>query len=177
MSKSNSIINQHSPMSLCLYYRNCHHLLWLGSEKEDLINQSSLSFILLIINSFDSIVYTSPQRVCDPRMMDWSFVRSDLWFIQSFILSNTIEWQSPNAAWQLPDPEQHNLLPFNWMDMREGRLESLNDLLPSPIFLLITIDSTEREICSISLTFDIQNTDGWRDRKCSEGVTLLFLVM
>ena len=50
MSKSNSIINQHSPMSLCLYYRNCHHLLWLGSEKEDLINQSSLSFILLIVN-------------------------------------------------------------------------------------------------------------------------------
>ena len=42
-------------------------------------------------------------------MMDWSFVKSDLWFIQSFILSNTIEWHFQNT------------LLSNWMDMREGR--------------------------------------------------------
>ena len=63
--------------------------------------------------------------------------------------------------------------------MREGRLESLNDFLPSlPTPPLITIDSTERETCFIWLDFDIQNTDGWRDNKCSEGETSrIFLVM
>ena len=48
-------------------------------------------------------------------MMDWSFVKSDLWFIQSFILSNTIEWHFQNT------------LLSNWMDMREGRFFNSND--------------------------------------------------
>ena len=57
MSSSNSIINHHYPISLCLSTRNCSHLLWVKKEKEDLINQSLLSFILFIINSFDSITW------------------------------------------------------------------------------------------------------------------------
>ena len=48
-------------------------------------------------------------------MMDWSRFRSHSSFIQSFILSNTIEWQLLNA----PEP--------NWMDIRERRFLHSND--------------------------------------------------
>ena len=41
MSNSNSIINHHHLISLCLYNWDCNHLLWMMIEKEDLINQSS----------------------------------------------------------------------------------------------------------------------------------------
>ena len=91
MSNSNTIINHHYPISLCLQTRNCYHLLWLEIEKEDLINQSS-SLILFIINSFDSPVYLSPSKAPNPRVMDWSRFRSHSLFSQSFILSNIILW-------------------------------------------------------------------------------------
>ena len=96
ISNSNSIINNHSPIELCLSYWNwrCHQF---EIEKEDLINQSSLSLILFIINSFDSTVSQSPHRAHSPRVMDWSRIRSHSSFIQSFILSNTIYWQLLNA--------------------------------------------------------------------------------
>ena len=74
MSSSNTIINHHSPISLCLSYWN-YHLLWVESVQGDLINQS-LSLILFIISSFDSAVYSLPLRTWYPRMMDWSWVRS-----------------------------------------------------------------------------------------------------
>ena len=92
MSSSNSIINHYYPISLYLSYWNwqCHQF---EIEKEDLINQSSASFILFITNSFLSTVLPSPHRVCDPRVMDWSRIRSHSSVIQSFILSNTILWQ------------------------------------------------------------------------------------
>ena len=48
-------------------------------------------------------------------MIDWSRIRSHSSFIQSFLLSNTIDWQLLNA-WL-----------SNWMDMREGRFINLND--------------------------------------------------
>ena len=115
MSNSNSIINRHSPISLSLYISDSHHIPWLKIEKEDLINQSSLSFILFITNSFHSTVLPSPHRVCDPRVMDWSRIRSHSSVIQSFILSNTIEWQ------------QLNTYQPNWMDIREGRFFNSSD--------------------------------------------------
>ena len=114
ISDSNPIINHYYPISLCLSYWNwqCHQF---EIEKEDLINQSSVSFILFITNSFDSTVLPSPHRVCDPRVMDWSRIRSHSLFIQSFILSNTIEWQ------------QLNTYQSNWMDIREGRFFNSSD--------------------------------------------------
>ena len=90
MSKFNSIISYHSPMSLCLYTGKIHRSL---IEKEDLINQSSPSFILFIINSFDSVVYWSQANVQFPRVMDSSRIWSHSSFIQLFILSNTIQWR------------------------------------------------------------------------------------
>ena len=83
MSKSNSIINHHYPIALSLFYRNWYHLLGIEIEKEDLINQSSLSFILFIINSFDSVVNISPYIALNLRIMDWSWVRSHSSVIQS----------------------------------------------------------------------------------------------
>ena len=164
MSISDTIINHHSPISLSLYNRNAIHLLWIESEKEDLINQSSLSLILFIINSFESArakpkpKWEPPLRAPYPSLMDWSRIRSHSSFTQSFLLSNVIESHVSNAV------------RYNWMDMREGRLERMN--LPSsfPTPSCIIIDSTELEICSIWLTSDIQNPDGWRDNRCSEGV-------
>ena len=75
ISNSNPIINHYYPISLCLSYWNwqCHQF---EIEKEDLINQSSLSFILLIINSFDSTVSLSPPRAPNPREIDRSWVKS-----------------------------------------------------------------------------------------------------
>ena len=115
ISNSNSIINHHFPMSLCLLTRNYYHLLWVKLEKEDLINQSSLSFILFIISTFDSVVLISPLSAAHSRVMDWSWVRSHSSVIQSFILSNTTEWHFQNE------------LSSNWMDMREGRFFNSND--------------------------------------------------
>ena len=114
MSKSYSIINHYYPILLYLSYWNwqCHQF---EIEKEDLINQSSASFILLIINSFDSTVSSLPLRVYDPREMDWSWIRSHSSVIQSFILSNTIERHFWNAILS------------KWMDMREGRFFNSND--------------------------------------------------
>ena len=114
MSKSYSIINHYYPILLYLSYWNwqCHQF---EIEKEDLINQSSASFILFITNSFLSTVLPSPHRVCDPRVMDWSRIRSHSSFIQSFILSNTILWHHRNTKTS------------NWMDIREGRFLHSND--------------------------------------------------
>ena len=166
MSISDTIINHHSPISLSVHNRNAIHLLWIESEKEDLINQSSLSLILFIISSFESArakpkpkpKWEPPLRAPYPSLMDWSRIRSHSSFTQSFLLSNVIESHVSNAV------------RYNWMDMREGRLERMN--LPSsfPTPSCIIIDSTELEICSIWLTSDIQNPDGWRDNRCSEGV-------
>ena len=114
MSSSNSIIYHHYPISLCLSTRNCSHLLWVKKEKEDLINQS-LWFILLIINSFDSTVSSSPWRDAHSRVMDWSRIRSHSSFSQSFILSNTIEWHFQNVHLS------------SRIDMREGRFFNSND--------------------------------------------------
>ena len=159
MSNSNTNHQSHSSISPWLHDGNyCLHSLWVASEKGDLIiTQSSSSFVLLIINSFDSLA--SPSRAPHSRMMDLSWVRSHSSFIRLFILSNTIEWQYSNA------------LLFNWMEMRKGRLERVNDFsfLPTPPW--ITIDSTDLEICCIWLILHIQNTDGWRDNMCLEGIT------
>ena len=97
ISNSNSITNYHSPISLYLCTRKNHNLLWTVIEKEDLINQSSVSFILFMINSFQSLLIILPWRVWYPRVMEWSWFRSHSSFIQSFILSNTIDWQFSNA--------------------------------------------------------------------------------
>ena len=70
--------------------------MWI--EKEDLINQSSIqSFILFIINTFHSVVALSPARAPDPRVMDWSRIRSHSSLIQSFILF-TFHSLSPHRA-------------------------------------------------------------------------------
>ena len=159
MSNSNTNHQSHSSISPWLHDGNyCLHSLWVASEKGDLIiTQSSSSFVLLIINSFDSLA--SPSRAPHSRMMDLSWVRSHSSFIRLFILSNTIEWQYSNAS-----------CPISRV-MREGRLESLNGILSFPTSPWITIDSIDLDICFIWLDFDIQNTDGWRDCKCSEGET------
>ena len=115
MSTSKSVINHYYPTSLCLHSRNWNHVLRVELEKGDLINQSSASFILFITNSFLSSVLPSPHRVCDPRVMDWSRIRSHSSVIQSFILSNTIERHFWNAILS------------KWMDMREGRFFNSND--------------------------------------------------
>ena len=114
MSKSYSIINHYYPILLYLSYWNwqCHQF---EIEKGDLINQSSISFILFITNSFLSTVLPSPHRVCDSREMDWSRIRSHSSVIQSFILSNTILWQ------------QLNTYQPNWMDIRERRFFNSSD--------------------------------------------------
>ena len=152
------------PISLCVYHRNCQ-FLWMKIEKGDLINQLSLSFILFIINSFDLVVQPSPHRAPYSRVIDWSWFRSNSSFIQSFILSNTIERHCLNASFPITTV------------IREGRLERLNDGVLFPTSLWITIDSTELDICSIWADLNIQNTDGWRDNKWSEGYTWLLTVM
>ena len=129
-------------------------------EREGRSDQlSSLSFILFIISLFHPPpVSKQPCRALSPRMMDWSRVRSHSSFTQSFILLNTIELHKQNAA-----------EPISRV-MREGRLERVNDLLSLPTPPWIKTNSTEQEICFIWLIFDIQNTEGRRDKMCSEGV-------
>ena len=85
------------------------------SQRRKIWSSVSLSFILFIINTFDSIVLVSPWRAPSLRVMDWSWFRSHSSFIQSFILSNTILWHFMNA-WR-----------SNWIDMREGRFFNSND--------------------------------------------------
>ena len=127
------------------------------------INQPS--FILLIISSFESTVYLCNIKESDPIVIDWSWVRSHSSFIQSFSLSKATLWQFRN--------EEHPIS----IVMREGRYEILNVFSSHPMLPWITIDSTELEICFIWYVSDLHSTDGWRDNKCSEGLTRLFLVM
>ena len=96
MSKSNTINNQHSLISRYQWKRNWIEILWMKWEKEDLINQS-ISIILFIVNSFDSEVLSSPNRVLNPRVIDWSRIKSHSSISQSFILSNTTRWQAQKA--------------------------------------------------------------------------------
>ena len=133
-------------------------------EKEDLVNQSQYSFILFIINSFDSLVVLSPSRAYNPSVMDCSSFKSHSSFIHTFILSNTTEWQSRNAVHPI------SIL------MRDGRLEILIFTSFFPIHPWIKMDLIFLAICSIWLISDIQSIDGWRDKKCSEGVISLFFV-
>ena len=164
ISNSNPIINHYYPISLYLSYWNwqCHQF---EIEKEDLINQSSASFILFITNSFLSTVLPSPHRVCDPRVMDWSRIRSHSSFTQSFLLSNVIESHVSNAV------------RYNWMDMREGKSERENDFSSFPTPPWITMDSTEVDISFIWSILDIQNAGGCKDNERSEGVTWLLNMM
>ena len=151
MSNSDSIINHYSPISLCLYPGNSGLLLWIEIEKEDLINQPSLLFILFIINSFHSIMKLSPSKV--PLAMDW--IRSHSSFFQLFILRIISRFDltvslSPNRV-PLPrvmnwsrgrshssfiqlfilsnTTEWHsvNALSSSWMNIREGRFFNSND--------------------------------------------------
>ena len=114
MSNSNSIINRHSPISLSLYISDSHHIPWLKIEKEDLINQSSLSFILFIIQELDWAVHKSPARASYPRMMDWSRVRSHHY---SFIIL-TIEFYCMTIHEcifvKLNGYERRKILQFKW---------------------------------------------------------------
>ena len=164
MPNSNSIINHYSPISLAykpVIVTISYEWRW---RKKDLINQSSISFILFIINSFDSTVSSSPSRAPHPRMMDCSWFRSHSSFIQSFILSNTIELQKQNGPY-----------PISIM-LREGRLVTLNDMLPLPTHPWITICLTELVMSCIWSILDIQNTERCWDSKCLEGKTTLFIV-
>ena len=162
MSKSNTLFNYHCLISLYQYEWNWSHLLWLEIEKGDLINQSSLSFILFIISVLDFTVLISPLNAPHPRVIDWSWGKSHSSFFQPFILSSTILRHSVNASWPII------------RELRKERLERLNDLLALPTFAWITRHLTERGISW--LTVETHIADGLRDIKCSVGVTWLFNV-
>ena len=162
MSKSNTLFNYHCLISLYQYEWNWSHLLWLEIEKGDLINQSSLSFILFIISVLDFTVLISPLNAPHPRVIDWSWGKSHSSFFQPFILSSTILRHSVNASWPII------------RELRKERLERLNDLFVFPTYAWITRHLTERDISW--LTVETHIADGLRDIKCSVGVTWLFNV-
>ena len=158
ISISNTIVNPHSPISLCLSIWYCNQLLWIEIEKEDLINQYIIIHTLHLKHSwFKSTVSTSYSTASKSDGSKSSQISSS--FIRSFLLSNTIELQDQNAEYPISRV------------VREGRFVSSNDLLLLPTHPWITMDLILVEICSIWSIFDIQNTDWWRDNKWSEGVT------
>ena len=165
ISISNTIINYHSLILLYQWSRNQPSILSIQREKEDLINQSHFLTILLIINEFLSTVPISPARAHSPRIIDSNWGRSYSSFIQSFILSNTIEWHFSNA----PHPISRM--------MREGKSERENDFSSFPTPPWITMDSTEVDISFIWSILDIQNAGGCKDNERSEGVTWLLKMM
>ena len=161
ISTSNTIINYHSLILLYQWSRNQPSILSIQREKEDLINQSHFLTILLIINEFLSTVPISPARAHSPRIIDSNWGRSYSSFIQSLILSNTIEWQFRNESRLISRV------------VKEERFDRLNVSSSFPTPPLITIHLTKREICSSSLVVDIHNTDEYRDNKSWEGGRLL----
>ena len=161
ISISNTIINYHSLISLYQWSRNQPSILSIQREKEDLINQSHFLTILLIINEFLLIVLISPARAHSPRIIDSNWGRSYSSFIQSFILSNTIEWQFRNESRLISRV------------VKEERFDRLNVSSSFPTPPLITIHLTQREIHFNSLIVDIHNTDRYRDNKSWEGGRLL----
>ena len=71
--------------------------------------------------------------------------------------------------------KQNGPYPISIM-LREGRLVTLNDMLPLPTHPWITICLTELVMSCIWSILDIQNTERCWDSKCLEGKTTLFIV-
>ena len=103
MSISNSIIT----LPFHFTYLNKCYPLWIESEKGDLINQSSLPFILLIINKFDSSVQLPP-RIKNSKSIDWNRFRSHSY--SQILLNDTIEC----ITIQLNGYERREILQFTW---------------------------------------------------------------
>ena len=147
ISISNTIVNPHSPISLCLSIWYCNQLLWIEIEKEDLINQYNIIHTLHLKHSwFKSTVSTSYSTASKSDGSKSSQISSS--FIRSFLLSNTIELQDQNAEYPISRV------------VRQGRFERMNLLYSPPSPPWITIDSIVFEISSCLLIFDIHITDG-----------------
>ena len=157
--------------SVITLYSNSSHTIEIvttsfdSSQRRKISSININSFILLIISEFIYIVPISPWRAHDPRMIDSSRFRSHSSFIQSLVLSNTIQWQSRNA-----------LYPILTL-LRQDRFDRLNLFSFNPTPPWITIDSTQQQISFNSFILDIHNTDEWTDNKCSEGGIQLLTVI
>ena len=130
--------------------------------------RSNLSITILcklfIISLFNWTVSLSPSRAPNPRVIDWTRTKSYYSFVLSSLTHNNYWMTLQNA----PHPISR--------EIRESRLDRLNDSLPLPTHPWITMCLTELEICCIWSILDIHNTDGWSDSKCSDGITWLFNV-
>ena len=151
MSNSDSIIKQHSLISLSLYHRNYIHLHWMKIEKGDLINQSSLSVLLFIINSFDSTVLLSPYplRAAISRVMDWSRFKSHSSFI-NHLYSQTLlndsnglhtdptewKWEKEDPSIQMIHTKRMNNIQYGFVSIDHNSLSNICFLLYPPYPIL-----------------------------------------
>ena len=118
ISNSNTIINHHSPISLCLSYRNWDHLHRLKIEKGDLINQSSLSsYSSLSIHLIQQYYYHHKKLHIQ---VWWIEVESDLIyhsftiFTLKYYWMTTIECSTPYSITYLNGYKRRKILQFKW---------------------------------------------------------------
>ena len=151
MSNSDSIIKQHSLISLSLYHRNYIHLLWMKIEMGYIINQSSLSSLLFIINSFDSTVLLSPYplRAAISRVMDWSRFKSHSSFI-NHLYSQTLlndsnglhtdptewKWEKEDSSIQMIHTKRMNNIQYGFVSIDHNSLSNICFLLYPPYPIL-----------------------------------------
>ena len=144
MSNSDSIIKQHSLISLSLYHRNYIHLHWMKIEKGDLINQSSVSVLLFIINSFDSTVLLSPYplRAAISRVMDWSRFKSHSSFINHSYSQTLLndsnglhtdptewKWEKEDSSIQMIHTKRMNNIQYGFVSIDHNSLSNICFLL------------------------------------------------
>ena len=127
------------------------HLHWMKIEKGDLINQSSLSVLLFIINSFDSTVLLSPYplRAAISRVMDWSRFKSHSSFI-NHLYSQTLlndsnglhtdptewKWEKEDPSIQMIHTKRMNNIQYGFVSIDHNSLSNICFLLYPPYPIL-----------------------------------------